>query len=104
MFSMRVRDVNTPQEAFSKNSKNIYILCDSSPNGLAFVQEKLSSIDNNFWVNGTSQIKLQIKNENVETSIRLDDKFKINISPNSLSYIKELFGDCLLYTSPSPRD
>ena len=104
MFSMRVRDVYTPQEAFSKNSKNIYILCDSSPNGLAFVQEKLSSIDNNFWVNGTSQIKLQIKNENVETSIRLDDKFKINISPNSLSYIKELFGDCLLYTSPSPRD
>ena len=73
--------------------KNIYILCDSSPNGLAFVQEKLSSIDNNFWVNGTSQIKLQIKNENVETSIRLDDKFKINISPNSLSYIKELFGE-----------
>ena len=93
MFSMRVRDVNTPQEAFSKNSKSIYILCDSSPNGLAFVQEKLSSIDNNFWVNGTSQIKLQIKNENVETSIRLDDKFKINISPNSLSYIKELFGE-----------
>ena len=57
------------------------------------MQEKLSSIDNNFWVNGTSQIKLQIKNENVETSIRLDDKFKINISPNSLSYIKELFGE-----------
>ena len=93
MFSMRVRDVNTPQEALSKNSKSIYILCDSSPNGLAFVQEKLSSIDNNFWVNGTSQIKLQIKNENVETSIRLDDKFKMNISPNSLSYIKELFGE-----------
>ena len=61
--------------------------------GLAFVQEKLSSIDNNFWVNGTSQIKLQIKNENIETSIRLDDKFKMNISPNSLSYIKELFGE-----------
>ena len=93
MFSMRVRDVNTPQEAFSKNSKSIYILCDSSPNGLAFVQEKLSSIDNNFWVDGTSQIKLQIKNENIETSIRLDDKFKMNISPNSLSYIKELFGE-----------
>ena len=70
-----------------------YILCDSSPNGLAFVQEKLSSIDNNFWVDGTSQIKLQIKNENIETSIRLDDKFKMNISPNSLSYIKELFGE-----------
>ena len=93
MFSMRVRDVNTPQEAFSKNSKSIYILCDSSPNGLAFVQEKLSSIDNNFWVDGTSQIKLQIKNENIETSIRLDDKFKMNISPNSISYIKELFGE-----------
>ena len=39
------------------------------------------------------QIKLQIKNENIETLIRLDDKFKINISPNSLSYIKELFGE-----------
>ena len=39
-------------------------------------------------------------NEAVETPISLDDI--INENPDS--FVIPLYGDCLLYTSPSPRD